>query len=376
MARAMGLGIPDRVPVMCQLSIGHMLLQTGFSPAEFWNSADVFAEALISLADLYGFDGILISLHGHSPRWREKIIRLERTPEGERIDWAGGDSTVYPADDLPLHRPAREPGKPVLSAFDPESFPDDLSYIPVSRGLRFAIDPDLPYRIFDLVLARAGDRLSVHGEVASPFDYFLDIFGFEQSMSALIDSPERCRDILERLTSSVVALALGQAGSGVDAVKISSPFAGAGFLSPGHYREFVLPCESRLCRALREHGVHTYLHTCGDIHDRLEMMAESGASGIECLDPPPLGGTDLAEAKARIGGKVFIKGNIDPVGTLLNGTPQSVRDDARERVLIGKPGGGYILSSACSVAPRTPRRNLLALKTVAEEFGGYGADGT
>jgi len=44
--RAMDLEEPDRVPLMCQLSIGHMLLQTGFSPAEFWFSADLFAEGL------------------------------------------------------------------------------------------------------------------------------------------------------------------------------------------------------------------------------------------------------------------------------------------------------------------------------------------
>jgi uroporphyrinogen decarboxylase len=98
-------------------------------------------------------------------------------------------------------------------------------------------------------------------------------------------------------------------------------------------------------------------------------MAESGASGIECLDPPPLGRTDLAEAKRRVGHKIFIKGNIDPVGTLLRGSPEFVRADARRRVLLGKPGGGYILSSACSVAPRTPRGNVEVLRSVAEEYG-------
>ncbi len=366
---AMAFSVPDRVPVMSQMSIGHMLLQAGAAPSELWNSAEVFASALVALADLYGFDGILISLHGHSPRWSRRIHRLERTPEGERITWIGGGSTFFPVDDLPLERPAPEPSKSALSTFDPDSVPERVSYIPVSQGLRFPIDPEDPYRIFDLVWDRVGGRLSIHGEVASPLDYFLDAFGFEQSLIAFIEDPERCRAILERLAASIVDLALGQADHGVDAVKISSPFAGAGFLSPDHYRKFVLPFESKICHALRARGVPSYLHTCGDIHDRLEIMAESGASGIECLDPPPLGRTDLGEAKRRVGQKIFIKGNIDPVGTLLNGTPESVRDDARRRVLLGKPGGGYILSSACSIAPRTPRRNVEVLRAVAEEFG-------
>ncbi|HUU51387.1 MAG TPA: uroporphyrinogen decarboxylase family protein, partial [Candidatus Heimdallarchaeota archaeon] len=75
MARAMNLEEPDRVPVMCQMSIGHMLLQTGFRPLELWFSKEVFAEALLKLRELYQFDGILISLHGHSSQWLEQILK-------------------------------------------------------------------------------------------------------------------------------------------------------------------------------------------------------------------------------------------------------------------------------------------------------------
>ncbi len=42
MQKAMSREKPDRVPVMCQMSIGHMLLQTGFSPLEFWHSVELF----------------------------------------------------------------------------------------------------------------------------------------------------------------------------------------------------------------------------------------------------------------------------------------------------------------------------------------------
>jgi uroporphyrinogen decarboxylase len=163
-------------------------------------------------------------------------------------------------------------------------------------------------------------------------------------------------------------LAEGIALHGADAVKVSSPYAGSGFLSPGFYRKFVLPFESQIAGAVRAAGAHVYLHTCGDIHDRLEIMAGSGASGIECLDPPPLGRTDLADAKKRVGDKIFIKGNIDPVHTMLRGDPASVRRDALSRLAVGSPGGGYILSTACSIAPLTPRENVLVLREAVEEF--------
>jgi len=67
--------IPDRVPFLCQMSFGHMLLQTGYSPAALWLSGELFAEGLLHLRQLYDFDGILISLHGHSPDWEKFIIQ-------------------------------------------------------------------------------------------------------------------------------------------------------------------------------------------------------------------------------------------------------------------------------------------------------------
>jgi uroporphyrinogen decarboxylase len=99
------------------------------------------------------------------------------------------------------------------------------------------------------------------------------------------------------------------------------------------------------------------------------MMVEARFSGVECLDPPPLGNVELADAKRRVGGRAFIKGNIDPVHVLLSGTVEKVRQDAATRLEAGKPGGGYILSTACSIAPRTPRENIQVLAEVAEEFG-------
>jgi uroporphyrinogen decarboxylase len=100
-------------------------------------------------------------------------------------------------------------------------------------------------------------------------------------------------------------------------------------------------------------------------------MAETGTNGIDTLDPPPLGSVELRDAKHRIGGRLFIKGNLDPVNTLLRGSRSSVREAATRCIEAASKGGGYILSSACSVSPRTPPENLIALAEVAEKEGKY-----
>lgn len=153
---------------------------------------------------------------------------------------------------------------------------------------------------------------------------------------------------------------------------ISSAFAGAGLISREHYQEFVLPYEKRIVEEIqKDFEVPVYTHTCGSIGDRLDLMMETGTNGIDTLDPPPLGTVELEEAKKILTGKVFIKGNIDPVNTLLQSNEENIRKDVEWRLKTGKPNGGYILSSACSVASYTPPKNIELLIELSEKFGKY-----
>ena len=113
-----------------------------------------------------------------------------------------------------------------------------------------------------------------------------------------------------------------------------------------------------------------WVHTCGAIGDRLDLMAQTGADGLECLDPPPIGTCDLQQACDKLGSKVFIKGNLDSVNEMRGCTPEQVLETARKRLEIGKKhAGGYILSSACSVAPVVPEENMKTLYEAVCRFG-------
>lgn len=229
--------------------------------------------------------------------------------------------------------------------------------------------PDYVFRTIDLVKAEAGDELSVHGEIFSPFTLLMELFGYQDALMYLVDEPERCEAILAAYARGAADLGFRQVRRGLDAVLISSAFAGGGFISPRQYERFVLPYEAEVVTRIHEAGVPVYTHMCGDIGDRLEMMADTGIKGIDTLDPPPLGSVDLDDVKRRVGDRVFFKGNIDPVNTLLKKTREQVREDALQRLKIGSRGGGYILSSACSVSPRVPPENLTVLVEASKEFG-------
>jgi uroporphyrinogen-III decarboxylase len=52
-------------------------------------------------------------------------------------------------------------------------------------------------------------------------------------------------------------------------------------------------------------------------------------------------------------------------------TKEEVIAEASERIRIGMPGSGYILSSACSVAPHVEPWKIELLTPLAEVIGRY-----
>src|SRR5690242_16156130 len=383
---AMRLGMPDRVPVMCQLALGHYFLNTGLDEIDIWHDTTSFGEALITLRRRYGFDGILVNLPGRDPDWRSYITRIDEQ-DGERIiRWKNGWYTVAPPDDNP--HVYQEDGTryfPTFEELDPDQLfymePHDLSSItypyswgfdgePAPRGRDFF--PPWHYDTLKYVLSHAGDTVSVHSEIFSPFSQFMEMLDYTNGLMALMDDPGKAKASLDALSDGAIELGCGQAAAGAHAVLISSAFAGGGLISRQHYTEFVLPYEKKVIAGIKSrYDIPVYTHTCGAIGDRLDLMADTGTNGIDTLDPPPLGTVELSDAKRLLAGRQFIKGNLDPVNTVLMGTPDQVFEAARGRIGTAGPGGGYILSTACSVAPAAPVANIMKLREAVEEFGRY-----
>jgi hypothetical protein len=372
----------DRVPVFCQLALGHYFLNTGLPPHRIWFTSDGFAEALVALQRRYRFDGILVNLPGRPPDLLNDLRRVEPAAGAEVLHWKNGEVTVVPCDDNPRHETAAGAALPRadFAALDPDQ-PGDLDrftgywwntyHVPSLAEKRtpglLAEVPDYFLHPLRRVREATGGQVSVHGEVFSPFTHFMELLGYEAALLALLDDAPKATALLERLTETALVWAAAQARAGADAVLISSAFAGGGFLSRTMYAEFVLPHERRLAAAVRACGVPVYTHTCGRIGDRLDLMEATGIQGLDTLDPPPLGNTDLAEAKRSVGARLFLKGNMDPVKLLAAASAEAVAAEANRCLAAGAPGGGYLLSTACSVAPHVEPWKLELLVPLAEQ---------
>lgn len=385
MQKAMCLQVPDRVPVMCQLSLGHYFLYSGLKPMDIWYTSEGFSEALVRMQQRYRFDGILVNLPGRDPDYQKDISKTEEKDNDTIIRWKDGSYTVFPLNDNPHYFLSDGSRRfPEFDELDPEKLfyvePWDVTEIkyPFTWGFEKEVRPfnnffpDYHFLTIKKVIEKTGGEVSVHSEVFSPWSQFLELLNYENALMAIMLDPVKAKACLESLTQGAIALGKKQASYGVDAILISSAFAGAGFISRKHYEEFVAPYEKRIVEEIRkEYKIPVYTHTCGSIGDRLDLMMKTGTNGIDTLDPPPIGTVDLEEAKKILSGKVFIKGNIDPINTLLNGNTAQLSEDVLWRIKTGKPEGGFILSSACSVAPSTPPENISLLADLSEEFGKY-----
>jgi hypothetical protein len=371
---------------MCQLSLGHYLLNAGISPHELWYVSDALAEAMVAMQRRYRFDGILVNLPGRPRDFLKDVVRIEKGSNGEWLTWQNGDRTFLPWDDMAHHYPA-DPSTPLRADFaslDPDKmeniddFPGYLwnSYhiqaLPGKKGRGPLADvPDYFLDTLRSVKARAGLDVSVHAEVFSPLTLFMELFGYEEALIGLVTDHGKAHAVLYRFSQAVVTWAQALLNEGVDAILISSAFAGAPFLSRKMYQEFVVPYERYVTEIAKAAGTPVYTHTCGRIGDRLDLMLETGTQGIDTLDPPPLGNGDLATAKRDFGQQLFFKGNMNSVAILNYRTEQEVIAEATSRIEIGKPGAGYILSTACSVAPKVEPWKIELLTPLAEEIGRY-----
>lgn len=353
---AMDLKKPDRIPLMCQMSFGHLLLTTGVSPVELLTTADGFEYALLTARQRYKFDGILINmvpLECYDPDWKSRVSRIAKETDGEVIYWKNGDRTYCPWDDVPR-----------LLLKD-EKTPDYKDIIDYKLDISICSER---YKTVRKIVEKAGSEFSIHSEIASPFSELIFDCGTEKLLMELLDNPEACKEALEKQTEVQLKYVDMQAAEGVDAIVISSAYAGQSLISKDSYKEFVAPCERKIIDKIKSFGIKAYVHTCGFLNDRLEIIADNGYDGIECLDPKPLGNVDIADAKKRIGSRCFIKGNIDSVNMLLMKSKEEVIEDAKYRCEAAGKNGGYILSTACSVAPHVAPENIEVLYDVVNEF--------
>ena len=227
------------------------------------------------------------------------------------------------------------------------------------------IDGDLAradYFLAGTLRAEVGPDVILSGTILEPFSALTWYLGIQPMMLLLYDDPSGVERACGALAGIAARTGADMVRRGLDMVRIGA--AACCLLSPELYRRFALPGQREVAGAIQSAGGIAHLHLCGNVRHFLKILPESGAAVLETITPPPLGDTTLAEAKAAIGTRMCLKGNLSPTGALLRGTPADCAREARECLAAGAPGGGFLFSVADNLAPGTPEENLAAVAEV------------
>ena len=154
----------------------------------------------------------------------------------------------------------------------------------------------------------------------------------------MFDQPALLHKLLDTTARSVISYLNAQIAAGAQAVMVFDTWGGV--LTPRDYREFSLRYMQQIVDGLHRENdgrrVPIVLFTKGG-GNWLEIMADTGcdALGVDWT-------LDLGEARARVGNRVALQGNMDPCA--LYASPQRIRAEVATILANYGHGSGHIFN--------------------------------
>jgi uroporphyrinogen-III decarboxylase len=206
---------------------------------------------------------------------------------------------------------------------------------------------------------------------AGVFNYCADLRGMEDFYTAPYEEEEEYRALMEAIAGAMAEYCAAMGETEIDCIGIQGHMAGGATTGPEYFGKFVQSYEKRVIEAIHAAGKFSIYHNCGCAKSLYGKYRELGMTVWETVSEPPRGDNRLAEAKAAIGDRICLLGNLDQVDFLKKATPAEVAARTREVMETGKPGGRYIFSTSDYLESPTPRENVVAMIEAAKDAGKY-----
>lgn len=329
--------LPDRVPV-CLHNFLMAAREVGIPLERYRRDPAAIASTHLTAVEKYGYDCV--------------VLDTDTTMLAEAM---GATSECAP----------NEPGRIVAPAIHSLREVDRLKVVNPERDGRI---PALLEAI-RLLFCKVGNEIAIRGNAdQGAFGLACMLRGTEDFLADLASDPnnpaiEQLLDICYR-SHLQVHRAIFKAGAHF--TSMGDSLASPDVISPRMFDRFARPYEERLVRELSAEGIHTVIHICGDTTPILDSLSRYDFCGFE-LDYK----TDAPKAKNTVGASHILFGNIDPSGIIAHGTPDEVREKARELISAWRPRGNFILNAGCAIPATTPPDNIFALVQAARQFGTY-----
>ena len=203
--------------------------------------------------------------------------------------------------------------------------------------------------------------------VLAPYDLVADnLRGTAGAAMDLLLQPENLKRAVEQLAPFMSRLGVhGAKAKGNPRVFIPLHKGTDNFMSLKQFQEFYWPSLQRLILDLVEGGCTPYLLIEGLYNTRLDIIKDVPKG--KCIYH--FEGTDIFEAKKKLGDTVCIMGNM-PGSLLATGTVEQVKEHTKKLIDVCGDGGGYIMSGAALIDHAKPE-NVEAWVETTKEYGRY-----
>lgn len=185
---------------------------------------------------------------------------------------------------------------------------------------------------------------------------------FQKVKSMMFEEPKLMHQMLDTLAQSVAAYLNAQIAAGADAVMVFDTWGG--MLSHDDYLEFSLRYAQQVRQLLNTQPdgrqIPTILFTKGG-GLWLEAMAATGfdALGLDWQ-------TDIGQARARVGDKVALQGNMDPI--TLYAKPEVVRHSVAKILQGYGKGSGHVFNLGHGILPDINPEHVGAMVDAVQEL--------
>ena len=327
--------MPDRVPVIPQ---GFMFSAktAGYDIGAINRNPAKMAESHWISQEKYGYDGCVVDV------------------DDATLAEACGAKVIFREQDVASvdeHHPVLED----LREIDDLKMPDPLKDGRICEWLETV----------ERLKAAIGDHVFIMGRAdQGPFSLLCLLRGTQEFMVDLLTEDEEViRHALEWTTEAHTRFALAQLKAGAHATSMGDAYASPNLVSPDMYRDFAFPYEQKVVENVRHTGMPYSVHICGDTNRIVPLMGQTGARILE-VDWK----VDMGAARKAVPEDVVLMGNLNPSDPLCLGTPDQVRQQAKN-IIEATRGKGLILSSGCAMGANTRPENVEAMVASAQLYG-------
>ena len=239
---------------------------------------------------------------------------------------------------------------------------DKLGVPDPERELRYVMDA------VRLIRRELAGKVPLIGFAGSPWTlacYMIEGQGsssFAGPKALALDDPATMHALLDVIARSVAAYLAAQAAAGAQALMVFDTWGG--LLAPHMFGEFSLRYLAQIAQSLQSHNVAKdiplILFSKG-ANGHLEALADTGCSAL---------GLDwtiaLGDARARVGARVALQGNVDPA--VLHARPETIRAEVQRALDSFGQHPGHVFNLGHGITPDVDPAHLAVLIDAVHEF--------